>query len=103
MNDDMKRLCDAAEAVISGFGEDLAPGSLAREVVRAVLIELRKTAPETGSAGGDHEAGGAVGAADSHSGIGARPAGMAFTATIDRLLAEPLAGHAAQEPPAAAV
>lgn len=99
----MKRLCDVAEAVISGFGEDLAPGSLAREVVRAVLIELRKTAPEMESAGGDQGVGGAVGDGDCNPGIGAHPARTAFTVIIDRILAEPLEGHPAQESPAAAV
>jgi hypothetical protein len=42
MNDDMKRLCEAAETIISEFGEDFSPGSLAAEVTRAVLTALRE-------------------------------------------------------------
>jgi len=88
MNDHMKQLCDVAESLISEFGQDLAPGSLAREVVRAVLIELRKVSPGMERDGGDQAVAHAAGDEECSITLRGYPAGIAFTAMIDRVLAE---------------
>lgn len=88
MNDDMKQLCGVAESLISEFGQDLTPGSLAREVVRAVLIELRNVSPAMEHVGDDQAVAPAVGGEECNVKIWGKPARIAFTAMIDHVLAE---------------